>query len=130
MLNWRRSAERASALRRSSIGHPGLPQHAGDAGHQRCGQQCRCRQAEPVAADELCGSIPQRAAARRHRQPLEIGAKIGGELLGGEIALLRLLAQSLQQDRFQIGVEPPLWSLRPESAGEEVPRKSRAASLP
>ena len=47
--------------------------------------------------------MPRRAA---DRLPIQIGAKIGGELLGGEIALLRLLAQRLEQNSLQIGVEP------------------------
>ena len=112
------------------VGHPGLPHDAGNARHQGGGQQRRSRQAEPVAADELAGSIAERAAARRNRQPLEIGAKIGGKLLGGEIALLGFLAQSLQQDRFQIGIEPLAGSLPLAPACEEVLRRSRAASLP
>ena len=44
--------------------------------------------------------------ARGHRQPLQPGANVRGQLLGGKIAIARLLAQRLQQDRFQVGVEP------------------------
>jgi hypothetical protein len=45
-------------------------------------------------------------------------------LLGGEIAFARLLAERLQEDRFQVGVEPIV------GASVEIPRRLRAASPP
>ena len=106
LLNWRRSAERASALRRLLVGHSGLPDDACNACDQRDKQHGRRRQSPSMAANELAGKVAQCAAARRHRKPFEIGAQIVGQPLGGQIALLGLLAQSLQQNRFQIAVEP------------------------
>ena len=60
-----------------------------------------------MAAHELAGPIPRRAAARQHGNAREVPADVLGQLVRGGIAQLGFLAHRLQDDRVEIAAQPP-----------------------
>jgi hypothetical protein len=72
-----------------------LPEHTDDAGCEGCGEKNGGGEQQAVAADELDCAVTEGAAARFYGTAIEEGLDVGGELVGGLITFLRLLAQRL-----------------------------------
>ena len=71
----------------------------------------RCGHAGSVALQELARPVAHRVGLGRDGAPVEGALQVVGQLLGGGVAALGLLAQRLQADRVEVALERtlPLW---------------------
>ncbi len=71
------------------------------------GKRPNGRNEPPVSGDELARQVPGRLGMGLDREPPQVAAEVGGELVGRGIAQFRLNAECLGHDQVEISDEAP-----------------------
>ena len=98
-------ADEPARLVEAPLGQAGLPRGHHDPTHEGGRHQEGRRHRGAVPAHELAGAVADRVRPGGDRKPFEVAPEVLGQLVGGAIAPLGLLAQRLEHDRVQVAAQ-------------------------